>query len=186
MRVAWLVFAALVIMTAGPEAQPARAPAPETFTADAQVKGPAGAATATIQIHIQRYTPELNRIAVESALKYGGYPGFLTALRKAPDVGYVAHGDQKYTIRWARERATPEGRSIVLVTDKPVFFVGGGATEAKPREGYHVAVIQLDVDEAGVGSGTMAAAARVKPGAETGVQLDDYADEPVKLTVTRK
>ena len=33
----------------------------------------------------------------------------------------------------------------------------------------------------------MAAAARVKPGGETGVQIDDYADEPIKLvTVSRK
>jgi len=33
----------------------------------------------------------------------------------------------------------------------------------------------------------MAAAARVKPGGETGVQVDDYADQPIKLTgVARK
>jgi hypothetical protein len=33
----------------------------------------------------------------------------------------------------------------------------------------------------------MAAAARVKPGGETGVQLDDYASEPITLiTVSRR
>jgi len=33
----------------------------------------------------------------------------------------------------------------------------------------------------------MAGAARVKPGADAGVQIDDYADEPIKLvTVSRK
>ena len=68
-----------------------------------------------------------------------------------------------------------------------MFFVGGGRTEAKPRAGYEVAVIQLMVDEIGLGTGSMAAAARVKPGGETGVQIDDYADEPIKLvTVSRK
>jgi hypothetical protein len=74
----------------------------------------------------------------------------------------------------------------VVVTDEPIFFVGGGRPDAKPREGYEVAVIQFDVDNVGLGKGTMTAAARVKPGGETGVQIDDYADKPIRLvTVTR-
>ena len=52
---------------------------------------------------------------------------------------------------------------------------------------YEVAVIQLMVDEIGLGSRSIAAGARVKPGGETGVQIDDYADESIKLvTVSRK
>jgi hypothetical protein len=184
-RVPCLILTALVVTAAAPGAQLARG-APETFSANAHVKGPAGAAAATIQIHIERYTPDFDRNAVESALKHGGYPAFLSALRKAPDVGYIGLGDQKYAIRWARERSTPKGRTIAVVTEKPVFFVGGGAANPKAREGYHVAVIQLEVDDAGLGSGTMAAAARVRPGGDTGVQVDDYAEEPIKLTVTRK
>jgi hypothetical protein len=73
------------------------------------------------------------------------------------------------------------------VTDQPIFFVGGGAADAKPRAGYEVALIQLQVDSIGLGDGTMAAAARVRPGGESGVQVDDYADKPIKLvTVVRK
>jgi hypothetical protein len=161
--------------------------APETFSASAEVKAAAGAINAPIQIHIQRYTPDFDRTAVEAALKGGGYPAFLTALRKAPEVGSVAVGNQKVPIRWAREQKTAAGRTIVVVTDKPVYFVGGGSTAAKPRAGYEVAVIELLVDDAGRGSGSMAAAARVKPGGETGVRIDDYADEPITLvTVSRK
>ena len=75
----------------------------------------------------------------------------------------------------------------MVVTDKAVFFVGGGRANAKPRTGYESALIQLVVDAAGAGSGTMAAAARVKPGGETGVRIDNYAEEPLALTkVTRK
>jgi len=83
--------------------------APETFTANAQVKSGNGTAAATIEIHIQRYTPDFDRKSVETALKSGGYPAFLTALRKAPDVGYVASGENKWTIRYARERAADKG-----------------------------------------------------------------------------
>lgn len=169
-------------------AQPGRQQgAPETFSANAQVKGSGGAAAATIQIVIQRYTPDADRTAVEGALKGGGYPSFLTALRRAPDVGYVEHGANKFAIRYARQTETPKGRTIVVVTEKPVVFVGGGAVDAKPRAGYEVAVLRIEVDQVGLGSGLMAGAARVKPAPEGGVQIDDYAEEPIKLvTVTRK
>jgi hypothetical protein len=188
LRIQILALAGILALGAAPDARQAlRRGAPESFTANAQVKGAAGAAAAVIQINIQRYTPDFDRKSVETALKSGGYPAFLTALRKAPDVGYVAVGEQKQTIRWARERATDKGRSIAVVTDKPLAFIGGAAPDAKPRAGYEVAVLLFDVDEVGLGSGTMAAAARVKPGPDGGVQLDDYAEAPIKLvTVTRK
>ena len=190
MRVPSLVLIAILALAAAPRAgqSPRNTGAPETFTANAQVKGAAGAIAATIQIQINRYTPDFDRTSVESALKGGGYPSFLTALRKAPDVGSVGIGDQKFPIRYAREEKTAKGRTITLVTDKPMFFVGGGLTNAKPRAGYEVGAIQMMVDDVGLGSGTMTGAARIKPGPEgVGVQVDDYADEPVKLvTVSRK
>jgi hypothetical protein len=116
------------------------------------------------------------------ALKYSGYPGFLNALREAPIAGSLTIGDQNWDIRWARQLPSGEGRVISIVTDKPVAFVGGGRTDAKPKAGFEVAVAQFTLDRSGHGAGTMAAAARVKPGGETGVRIDDYAEKPVKLT----
>src|SRR5215211_136790 len=92
-------------------------------------------AAAIIQINVIRYTPDADRTAVEGALKTGGYPAFLTALRGAPVVGAVTFADQKWPIRWARERSSGAySRNIVVVTDQPIFFVGGGSAKAKPRE----------------------------------------------------
>jgi hypothetical protein len=162
---------------------------PETFTANLNVaSSTGGAAAGTLRIHIQRYTPDADRTRVEEALKTGGYPAFLDALRKAPQVGTVSVGEREWAIRWARTRPTGEfTRTIVVVTDQPIFFVGGGRVDAKPREGYNVALLQMDVDSVGMGKGSMAAAARVKPGGPTGVQVDDYADAPIKLvTIVRK
>jgi hypothetical protein len=176
-RVSHLIPIALAVLAVshGAAQSPRSGGAPETFTANAQVKAAAGAIAATIVIDIRRYTPDFDRRAVEAALKGGGYPAFLTALRKAPDVGSVGIGDQKFVIRWAREQKTAKGRTVVVITD------------SKPRAGYEVAVIQLMVDEVGPGTGTMAAAARVKPGGESGVQIDDYADEPITfVAVSRK
>ena len=163
--------------------------APETFSANIQAQGAKGGAlAATIEIEIRRYTPEAERTAVEAALKQGGYPAFLTALRKAPEVGTVSAGDKKWAIRWAREQPSGKyNRRIVVVTDQPMFFIGGGAADAKPRAGYEVAVIEMNVDTVGLGKGTMTAAARVKPGGESGVRIDDYAEKPIQLvTVSRK
>ena len=163
--------------------------APETFTANLHATGAAGgAAAATITIDVQRYTPDAERTAVETALKTGGFAGFVAALKKAPAVGAVKFGEKSWTIRWAREvKSGANKRTLTFVTDSPIFFVGGGAADAKPRAGYDVALIQLDVDDVGLGNGQMAAAARVRPGGDAGVQIDDYADKPIKLaTVVRK
>ena len=97
MRVPTLILIGLMTLSVSPGAvQNSRSEgAPETFSANAQVKARAGSLAATIQILIQRYTPDFDRTAVETALKQGGYPGFVTALRKAPEVGSVTVGDQR-------------------------------------------------------------------------------------------
>jgi hypothetical protein len=182
------VFGLVILSGVSAPAQPGRSlGAPETFTAKANVVGPGGAAAATLQIVLKRYTPDPDRTAVEAALKSGGYPAFLSALRRAPDVGYVELGPNQFAIRYARETKTPKGRTIVVVTEKPVAYVGGAAPDAKPRAGFEVAVLRFEVDDIGLGHGSMAGAARVKPGGDGSVVLDDYAEEPIKLvTVTRK
>jgi hypothetical protein len=188
-RVPSLMAIGLAILSLAPAAAqtPAASAAPETFTATVQVKSASGPITASIQVHVERYTPDFDRKTMESALEHGGYANFINALRKAPAVGTVALGESQFTIRYAREQKTDKGRTLVFVTDKPVFFVGGGRADAKSRAGYESALIQLLVDGTGAGSGSMAAAARVKPGGETGVRIDNYTEEPLALLkVTRK
>lgn len=189
MRPRTLVVPVLLMLFSASGQASQQAGAPETFTANIHATGgTGGAAAAIIEIDIRRYTPEADRTAVETALRTGGYQAFLSALRKAPEVGAVSFGDRKWAIRWARERASgPHTRNIVLVTDQPIFFVGGGRVDAKPREGFEVALIQIEVDNVGMGSGAMTAAAKVKAGGAAGVEIEDYADKPIRLvTVTRK
>jgi hypothetical protein len=162
--------------------------APEVFSATAQAKTASSAVSGALEVRVSRYTPDFDRKVVEEALRLGGYPRFVTALRNAPEVGQLTlAGGQSYAIRYARETADGAGRTIVVVTDRPVFFVGSGRTDAKPRAGFEVAVVRIQVDAAGQGRGTMAAAARVRPDGDGGVLLDDYAEEPIAVTnVTRR
>jgi len=163
---------------------------PEVFTGTAQIKNATGAVSGTLEVRLRRITPEFDKKAVETALKEGGYPRFLTAIRNAPDVGQlILGGGAPFAIRYARERVDATGRRLVLITDKPVFFVGGGRADASiaARKGFEVAVIEIRIDGKGAGSGSMAAAARVRPDGDGGVLLDDYAEQLITITnIARK
>ena len=190
MRIANTMMIVLLLGTpAWMSAQAARptSGAPEVFSATAGVKSASSAISGALEVRVDRYTPDFDRKVVEEALRLGGYPRFLTALRKAPQVGQlVLGGGQPYAIRYARETVDAGRRTVVVVTDRPVFFLGAGRADAKPRAGFEVAVVRIDFDAAGTASGTMAAAARVRPDGDGGVRLDDYADEPITLTdITR-
>lgn len=160
--------------------------APEAFTCQAQARTADAASATNFRIQIDRYVADPDRKAMTDALTHGGYPGFVIALRKAPAIGKIQMGSESFIIRWAREQPAGTGRAITVVTDVPVYFVGGGRADAKPREGFELAVAQFTVDSSGMGSGTMAAAARVKPDGKGGVLLEDYAEEPIKLTFVRR
>jgi hypothetical protein len=177
-----VVFACTMPSAAGPAAAQSRKKGPDVFHTNARVKGTQTVGDVPVTIQVDRYTDDKNLKAMEDALKQGGSAAFLAALRKAPVAGFLEMSGQKLNIRWARQRTTPgKGTVITIVTDAPAHFVGGGLPDAKPREGFDVAVVQLKLNESGVGEGTMAAAAKVKPGGDTGVEVEDYATAPVTL-----
>jgi hypothetical protein len=161
--------------------------APESFTANAQITGETGGVATVVTIQINRYSADSDRDAVTKALTDGGHAAFVEALKKAPVVGSVKIGQRSVGIRWARQQAQGDGRHIALVTEGPLYFAGAGAVNAKPTEGFDVAVLDFTVDSVGLGKGTMATAAHVKAGGATGVQIDDYSGKKFDLlTVTRK
>jgi len=174
-----------LLAAAGQAPAPTQPLGPETFDAKVTLDAPppaVGTVVVPVTIQIDRYTPEHARTTMSDALKHNGYPGFLRALREAPPAGNVDINGRKVTIRWARQVPDATGRQFSFVTDQPIYFVGGALKNAKPKAGYEVGVILMHLDKAGKGDGTIAAAARVKPYEVTGVQLDDYAEKPVKLT----
>lgn len=168
-------------LAVGSAAQSSKKPRPETFNGKARVATGTAVADVYFSIHIDQYTSERDITTMEQALQSGGSDAFLQALRRAPVAGRFSVGEQSFTIRWARQRSSGHSRVISFVTDAPVYFVGGGVPGAKPRAGFDVAVIRLEMDDSGVGQGSMAAAARVKPGGDSGVEIQDYADAPITL-----
>src|SRR5687768_9172380 len=112
----WMSFVSLVTLVTVllPSAQQRRDPLPESFTATAQLLGEDCFAVAKLKIRVDRYPPDAESDAVLHALSRGGYAAFLTAVRKAPVVGSVEIAELSFEMRWARESAAKEGRSIVV------------------------------------------------------------------------
>jgi hypothetical protein len=159
----------------------------ETFTATATVKTAGGAeATAPVTITIDRKMPEAEADTLVAAFKSGGAAGLRKALAGVPRTGSVqlAEGPPTPT-RITIERQTDQGRLIIIVTDKPLLFLGAGVPGAKPKDGYDVAVIDLEVDDTGAGSGTLAPAATVTVHGSAFV-VEDYASELVRLAGVKK
>jgi hypothetical protein len=154
---------------------------PLALVVTAQAKNATTTVTSTFNIRIERLMTEPTRTKVTDALRFGGYQNFLPALRAAPVVGTIALDKREVEVRYAREQPDGNGIRLTLVADKPLFFFG--ADPAKARAGYELTVVDLRLDEKGVGTGTMAGAARVKPAPGGAVILDDFAEAPVELTV---
>ena len=134
--------------------------------------------TSKITVGVDRLMEENRWKRVTDALKHGGYPNFVNALRALPPIGWVEVNKRRVELRYAREEQRPAGRRLIVVADKPLFFLG----EAKPKPGFELTIVELNIDARGVVTGSMAGAARVKPSYQGGVVLEDYADALVTLS----
>ena len=179
----------LMVAPHGPaQAQPRRRPRDlHRQAAGLGAKGGAGAADDP-----DRHPALHGRTAIANrrrdGLKSGGYPAFLTALRKAPEVGRRHRGDRSGRSAGRESSQDAQGTArIVLVTDQPMFFVGGGRDGRQAARRLRGA---RDPDggrrrrpRQGLDGGGREGQAR----GEAGVEIDDYADKPIELvTVVRK
>jgi hypothetical protein len=159
----------------------------ETFTATAAVKTAGAAmASAPVTITIDRKMSQSEADGLLAAFKAGGAAALRKALVGVAPTGSVRLGAGAPTpTRLTIERPTDKGRLLTIVTDKPLLFVGAGLPDAKPKEGYDFAVIDIEVDAKGVGSGTLAPAAKVTVNQGV-VAVQDYGAELVRLTSVAK
>jgi hypothetical protein len=153
---------------------------PLTMVADAQVKTEIAMVSASITIRVDRPMEASRWTRVTDALKFNGYPGFLNTLRTLPSIGTIELGTRKVLLRYSHEQPAGAGSRLVLVADRPLFFLGGDAE--KSRAGYELTIVEVTFDAQGRATGRMTGAARVKPAGDGGVVLDDFAEAPVQLS----
>jgi hypothetical protein len=162
--------------------------AAEVFTATAAVKAASGAsASAPVTMTIDRKMSQPEAETLTAAFKSGGAAALRKALVGVSPTGSVQIGTGAATpTRVTIERPTGDGRLLTILTDKPLAFVGGGAPGAKAKEGYDFAVIDIQVDAKGNGSGTLAPAAKIKMNQDAFVVEDYGGTEIVRLTAVKK
>lgn len=152
---------------------------PLALTLDAHATTGVTTVNSVVTIHVDRLMEENRFKRVSDALKQGGYGNFMNALRPLPPVGKIELAKRSVDVRYAREQPDGSGRRLVLAADRPLFFLGDAE---KSRAGYELTLVELRFDADGNVTGRMAGAARVKPGPDGGVVLDDFAEAPVQLT----
>ncbi len=172
---------ASVLLAANLAAQPANL----TFTATATVSAPGKKASVPVTIHIDRFITDADRDTVVAAVKANDQPGTTKALAALPDLGYITLGEKRTPIKYAYARSTGSGRLITVVTAQPIFFIGGSDKNAKPKQGYDLALALLVLDGNDTGDGELAPAVKVK--VDNGaIVTDDYGSEKVRLVKVAK
>ena len=182
--IGFMVLSAAVLVTSvAPRGQAAA----EGFTATAAVKTAGGAsASAPVTITIDRKMSQREADTLTAAFKSGGAAALRKALVGVAPTGSVRIGAGGVTpTRFTIERPTGTGRLLTILTDQPLAFVGAGVPGAKAKEGYDFAVIDIEVDAKGSGSGTLAPAAKIKMNQNAFV-VEDYGAEAVRLTAVTK
>ncbi len=183
-------LAAMAVVGALGIACAARAQAPtgpEAFTAIATVHAEHGGwATAPVTIVVDRKMSVSEAQPLIDAFKSGGPAALRSALEGVEATGLVQLGEGDVTpTRLTIERATDKGRLLTIVTDEPLYFVGGGSPAAGPKEGYDFGVIDIEIDATGGGWGTLAPAARITVQRGAFV-VQDYAADVVWLRPVTK
>ena len=175
------------LLIAALAAMPAAQQGAETFQATAAVTTAGSAnATAPVTIVVTRKMPQDEADRLTKAFTAGGVAALRKALVGVAPTGSIQIGAGKpVPTRLTIERPAEKGRLLTIVSDTPIAFLGAGMPDAKPKEGFDFGIVDLMVDAAGSGTGTISPAAKVtvKQGAFV---VDEYSGELVRLTGVKK
>lgn len=150
--------------------------APDTFTATASARIGSTSVQTAVTVTITRQSSNDEREAVAKAIRSGGTLALHTVLTGFADAGTIQVGERRTAIKFASERPTDSGRLVTIVTADPIFYLGGGLPESKPRAGYEVAVAMLVLQEGGGGTGELVPAARVGLDKDGSLLIQDYGE----------
>jgi hypothetical protein len=160
---------------------------PETYTATASVKTAGGASvSAPVTIDVTSWTSDADRKQLAGLLKSGGDAALQKRLASMKTLGTITLGKTPFDAKYAYAMTSSEGRIITLVTTRPMFFIGGGAPDAKPRGAHDFGVVTIEVNDAGAGRGTLTPAASLKMSDADAIVVQDYSAELVTLPNVRK
>ena len=167
---------------------PAPPAEPERFTAFAISLGSATteAGTAQLELAIDRWS-DADELDILLGALGRSQQSLVGALRERKPVGFIRTSTSlAYDLRYAHQETAPDGRRrIFLATDRPVGY--WEMVNQPPSLAYPITVVELTVDAAGKGEGTLAVAARlVASGDRKRLYVQNYDVRPVMLKEVRR
>jgi hypothetical protein len=154
-----------------------------TVTAVASVKGAGGAdASAPFTLVVTRFATDDERDALMAVVRKGGTAAAREILAARADVGTIQLGGRHTAVKYAYRRETGAGRLITAITAEPIAFVGAGLPDAKPKAGWDLGLVLLEVPASGSGRGELAPAAKVRVTDQGAIVTEDYGAAIVELT----
>jgi hypothetical protein len=154
----------------------------ETFTATASVKSPSGSGSMPVKIGIDRFVSDADRTKVMELVKAGNGTATRKALAAMADIGFIELGTKRTPVKYAYARSTGAGRLITVITAEPILHLGASRPDAKPKEGFDLALALLVLDGGDKGDGELAPAAKVKVDDKGAIVTEEYGREVVRLT----
>lgn len=137
-----------------------------------------------LEIGLERYSTVAERETLQTAYEKGKQDRLLTVLQKAPRVGiFRVPGNLSWDIKYAfRFRGRDNRTRIYLLTDRNVGF---SEATSRPRSlDYPFTVIELRVDDSGIGEGQVMVAAAIGFDRQDLV-IEEFLDRPIRLTKVR-
>ena len=178
-----LALIASVALTLGGSAQTSGTP--ERFTAMAVNMD--NGRTSTVDIVVNRWSPEAERNKLMSVLLEKGPEKLLDVLQKAPRVGYFRTPQSTgWDLHYAHHAPLPDGgERVVIATDRRINF---WEAANRPRSiDYPFTVIELHINRDGEGEGKMSIATKITADKESNtIVLENYGTQPVLLQSVKR
>jgi len=146
-----------------------------------------GGTSATLDIVINRWATDEENTKVMTILGEQGAAKLLDYFRSAPRIGGISvPGSLGLDLRFARRTAGASGaEQVLLLADRPI-----GQAEAFNRTrsmDYPFTIVELKLNSAGQGEGTITLAAKLGMDRFTkGLVLENIVDQPIRLNSVKR
>ena len=135
----------------------------ENYGARAEVRASDGKRySAEVTISIERMATPEELGAILAAIRSGDGAKIRKALAAQPALGTIDRGRSKLPIKFASSHPRGKGKTVVMVCEEPLTYIGGDVPDVEPMPGFTLAYLVLSIAADGKGTGEIAPAATLR------------------------
>ena len=147
--------------------------------------GPMTGQSTRMTMQVDRWTTDEQKQALYNTLKEAGSDALLAAMRK-DIVGYIwTTSSLRYKVNIASTFQTEKGRTVRLITERPITFAEQVAGAPRSRD-YEFGVIEFTLNEKNKGEGVIFPTAKVGVDEKGNLTVEALGTGPQKLMSVKK